>query len=196
MIGRLSYSNKAELGMLIRLQWAAWRITCILPIDSETDIARFEHRQPGVTARWRAWSENPYSRGQWVELWLECVTDPGRKPWRILLPPEGYFPSWRDVNLDPLNFEVLGDRYPVCGDCGQLWPCQDEHLERIVQHAAVMAKNACARCGRRLASSAMSITVPGDGTPDGPGERLYCGRKGPCRTEGERELARLKATQR
>jgi hypothetical protein len=46
--------------------------------------------------------------------------------------------------------EVVPPHHPVCGDCGEVWPCREERMDRAARRFAHELDNVCAHCGRPL----------------------------------------------
>jgi hypothetical protein len=71
----------------------------------------------------------------------------------------GFRPKWRR------NVQRLKQHHPVCGDCGQLWPCNDERIDREVAVAVQEMQRLCQHCGKTGGGMQMfggpNLDVPG-----------------------------------
>lgn len=85
---------------------------------------------------------------------------------------------------------------PVCGQCGETWPCRAWAALRAAERRRWVEKNTCEHCGRVVDLGQMRVEVLWELMPVGPKrwrERLsvYHGRTGPCRTAARRRLRAL-----
>jgi hypothetical protein len=46
---------------------------------------------------------------------------------------------------------VLPTHHPVCGSCGELWPCREERLDQAAARFATELDHLCAHCGESVA---------------------------------------------
>lgn len=96
------------------------------------------------------------------------------------------------IDYKPLRNDNPAKKHePYCARCNESWPCQHVRNERQADRIIAAAAHRCERCKHQV--SGMVIRVPGGGEL---GEDVvYHGRKGACRNQGLRELARLGHTE-
>lgn len=49
--------------------------------------------------------------------------------------------------------EVVDPHHPVCGECGELWPCRDRRMSVKAARLTQALDNVCAHCGKALGGS-------------------------------------------
>lgn len=47
--------------------------------------------------------------------------------------------------------EVINAHHPVCGDCGEMWPCRDDRRRAEADRFAHRLDDMCAHCGKEIA---------------------------------------------
>ena len=58
----------------------------------------------------------------------------------------------RSMGVHPANtrVDVLDEHHPVCGGCGELWPCTHLTIEAAVLQARHELEDVCNHCGERI----------------------------------------------
>lgn len=173
---RLHRVEDVEVGIVVRWRDLPWRVESIDPVppdlwtDAETEAAG----RGGLPFRLVL---EPVPDGPWARYTAGFeFTNQG---W-IVLRGSSFSGPWHD-------WEVLDwPRAPVCAECGLLWPCPDQRvIDDMARAIADATAPRCDRCGRHLRGR-MQAVIDGDGTPDGPGRLLFCGKKGACLTAARR----------
>ena len=86
------------------------------------------------------------------------------------------------------SFVVLGAHHPLCVDCGQVWPCKDELIDKQVERNRAQLDAQCAVCHKSGGYRMADVRVE---TPDGVAVQRFHTRKGtPCRTAYLRAVAK------
>ena len=178
-----------ERGDLIEADRKAWRVVEVRPVPvadwDESDreyygrLAR-QHRNPKYVSMSRAvpseeeWESRP--------VYLIVVPADGGKRHHLRVRPYGGFRgAW-----------VLSPHYPVCKDCGELWPCREvEITQEVDRQAAKLAElekilpGCCWSCGEPVTSKQASIRFDGDNLllPGAHPPVFHLRRKGGCRSD-------------
>jgi len=45
---------------------------------------------------------------------------------------------------------VVQPHHPVCGDCGEMWPCRDQRTDAAAARMAMELDDVCAHCGKKI----------------------------------------------
>ena len=175
-----------QRGDLIEADRKAWRVIEVRPVPvadwEEQDREYYEwltrqHRNPQYVPMGRSapteeeWESRP--------LYLILVPAAGGKRHHLRVRPYGGFRgAW-----------VLSAHYPVCKDCGELWPCREvEIAQEIDKQSAKLADlekilpGCCWSCKEPVTHKQGSIRFDGDNLllPGAPSPVFHRRRKGHC----------------
>jgi hypothetical protein len=179
-----------ERGDLIEADRKAWRVIEVRPVPvvdwDEHDREYYDrlvrqHRNPQYVPMGRP---APPSEEEWDyrPVYLILVPADGGKRHHLRIPPYSHISrgAW-----------VLSPHYPVCKDCGELWPCHEvEITQEVDKQAAELAKlekilpGCCWSCGEPVTRKQGSIGFDGDNLllPGAPSPVFHLRRKGQCRS--------------
>lgn len=175
-----------EPGDLIEADRKAWRVVEVrdVPVadweDQDRDHYELLKQQrgnakfvplPGPVPSEEEWDLRP--------LYLILVPAAGGKRHHLRVRPYGGFRgAW-----------VLSPHYPVCKDCGELWPCRDVEITQEVQRQAVkmdkyesILPGCCWSCGDPVTHKQASIRFDGENLllPGAASPVFHRRRKGHC----------------
>lgn len=110
------------------------------------------------------------------------------EPWVGVFESREAAEEWRDDHPSLLDWQPAEDErkgepgaeehLPVCGACGNAWPCQAHQDATRMARELWRIERACAHCGKTVENGQMSLRVEGHG--------VFHGRKGPCRRAAEK----------
>ncbi|MFJ9771196.1 hypothetical protein ACIRVF_08125 [Kitasatospora sp. NPDC101157] len=156
---RREHNVHLQPGTLVIRDRAPYRIVEIREQPHDLWPEKFEHY-------WRLhhdlWAANPGSR-----------PEPTRETWRdrpvvVVLTPDGGGEERHMIGPASHDWPVLPEHYAVCRSCGELPPCREEELDRVV--SAQLAKSErllaipagnCMGCGEAISSRQKSVRFPG-----------------------------------
>lgn len=169
-----------EPGDLIEADRKAWRIVEVRAVPvvdwDDTDREYYERLachpcNPAPPPAEEDWDRRP--------LYLIAIPADGGKRHHVKIRPY----------RAPRAAWVLSPHYPVCKDCGELWPCREvEIVQEIDKQAAKLAElekilpGCCWSCGDPVTHKQGSIRFEGDNLllPGAPSPVFHLRRKGRC----------------
>jgi hypothetical protein len=155
---RREHNIHLQPGMLVILNRAPYRIVEIREKPDDLWPARFEELWSKALDGWRR-----YGRGK----------EPQRATWRdrpvnVVVVPDGGGPVEHRIGRASYVWDVLPEHYAVCRSCGELPPCREEELDKVVgtqlakseRLMAIPAGN-CMGCGEGISHRQKSERFPG-----------------------------------
>lgn len=142
-------------GDLIEMDRQAWRVREVRPVpvtDWDEDDREHWKRTPRKTGSAEEWPRRP--------LYLILIPADGGKRHHVRVRP------WANWGQDAY---VLPEHYPVCKDCGELYPCRELEISaEVARQAGKMAKlekiipGCCWACGEPVTHRQKAIRFDGD----------------------------------
>lgn len=98
-------------------------------------------------------------------------TDPERPECTHRLTIQAVGKQWTGDFAGRLRVAAIPPHHQRCGECGQLWPCRDERMDREARRFARELDDICDHCGKPI-GSAWKATVGGT-----PPRRFHIAKK-------------------
>ena len=177
-----------EPGDLIEAGRAAWRVVEVRPVP----VADWEEQDREYYERLTRQRRNPLfapmgspapAEEEWESRPLSLIlvpADGGKRHHLRVRPYGGFRGAW-----------VLSPHYPVCKDCGELWPCREVEISQEVDRQAAdlsrlekILPGCCWSCGEPVTHRQGAIRFDGENLllPGAAPAVFHLRRKGHCRS--------------